>query len=153
MSRSGYSDDCGGWDLIRWRGAVNSAIRGARGQRLLRELAAAMDAMPVKELVADEFQGDGCFCALGVVGAARGLDLSALDIEDREGVAQAFGVATALAAEIMDVNDNSGNYWGRYPVGIVTAEEMRLAERRDREKRWHDVRAWVAQQTSPGGTA
>ena len=22
MSRSGYSDDCDQWDLIRWRGAV-----------------------------------------------------------------------------------------------------------------------------------
>lgn len=22
MSRSGYSDDCGGWDLICWRGAA-----------------------------------------------------------------------------------------------------------------------------------
>ncbi|KGC50992.1 hypothetical protein DO66_5867 [Burkholderia pseudomallei] len=36
MSRSGYSDDCGGWSLIRWRGAVNSAIKGARGQKFLR---------------------------------------------------------------------------------------------------------------------
>jgi len=38
MSRSGYSDDCDVWALIRWRGAVKSAIRGARGQAMLREL-------------------------------------------------------------------------------------------------------------------
>jgi hypothetical protein len=34
MSRSGYSDDIDSaddqWALIRWRGAVKSAIRGAR---------------------------------------------------------------------------------------------------------------------------
>ncbi len=30
MSRSGYSDDCEQGDLIRWRAAVNSAIRGKR---------------------------------------------------------------------------------------------------------------------------
>lgn len=35
MSRSGYTDDCDGWQLIMYRGAVASAIRGARGQRLL----------------------------------------------------------------------------------------------------------------------
>ena len=28
MSRSGYTDECDGWELVRWRGAVNSAIRG-----------------------------------------------------------------------------------------------------------------------------
>lgn len=35
MSRSGYSDDCYGWELICWRGAVNSAIKGKRGQSFL----------------------------------------------------------------------------------------------------------------------
>lgn len=145
MSRSGYSDDCGGWDLIRWRGAVTSAIRGARGQALLREVAQALDAMPVKELIEGEFAAEGCMCTLGVVGAARGMDLTKLDIEDRESVAGAFGVATALAAEIMDVNDNSGSRWGRYYAGIKTTEEMQAADRADREKRWSDVRQWVEQ--------
>ncbi len=28
MSRSGYNDDGTEWDLIRWRGAVASAVRG-----------------------------------------------------------------------------------------------------------------------------
>lgn len=37
MSRSGYTDDCDDqWALIRWRGAVNSAIKGKRGQQALR---------------------------------------------------------------------------------------------------------------------
>ena len=42
MSRSGYSDSLENWDLIRWRGQVASAIRGKRGQQLLKELADAM---------------------------------------------------------------------------------------------------------------
>ena len=51
MSRSGYTDDFDDqWALIRWRGAVTSAIRGKRGQEFLREMAAAMDAMPEKSL-------------------------------------------------------------------------------------------------------
>lgn len=56
MSRSGYSDDYDGdnWDLIRWRGAVTSAIRGKRGQAFLREALAALDAMPEKQLIAGD---------------------------------------------------------------------------------------------------
>ena len=41
MSRSGYTDGFEMWSVIRWRGAVASAIRGQRGQRLLRDLLAA----------------------------------------------------------------------------------------------------------------
>lgn len=47
MSRSGYVDDCD--DMLalgRWRGAVRSAIRGARGQSLLREALVILDALP-----------------------------------------------------------------------------------------------------------
>ena len=37
MSRSGYSDDCETMGL--WRGAVERAIYGKRGQTFLREMA------------------------------------------------------------------------------------------------------------------
>lgn len=121
MSRSGYSDDCDGWALIRWRGAVNSAIKGKRGQAFLRELAEAMDAMPEKVLIRNELRdAEGDFCALGVVGAARGIDMSKIDAEDREAVAGAFGISPAMAAEIVCENDENGWYdetpqarWGR----------------------------------------
>ena len=106
MSRSGYSDACDDqWGLIRWRGAVNSAIKGARGQQFLRELAAAMDAMPDKRLIADELQADGAYCTLGVIGAARGLDMDKVDPYDRDAVSALMNVAPALAAEVMFEND------------------------------------------------
>ena len=35
MSRSGYSDGLDEWAMIRWRGAVKSAIRGARGRAII----------------------------------------------------------------------------------------------------------------------
>lgn len=107
MSRSGYSDDCDGWDLIRWRGAVNSAIRGRRGQQFLRDLGAALDALPERALISDELEADGAYCALGAVGAARGIDMTDVDPYDRERVAEMFGIAPALAAEIMDLNDST----------------------------------------------
>jgi hypothetical protein len=60
MSRSGYTEDCEDqWQLIRWRGAVRSAIRGKRGQAFLRELLAALDAMPEKRLIAGDLVFEG----------------------------------------------------------------------------------------------
>lgn len=132
MSRSGYSDDCDGWALIRWRGAVNSALRGRRGQAFLREAAAALDAMPEKRLIADELQSaQGEVCMLGAVGRARGLPMEGLDPEDRRGVSIAFGIAPAMAAEVVFENDEAG-WWTETP-----------------EQRWARVRAWVADQIRP----
>lgn len=106
MSRSGYSDDCeGNWGLICWRGAVNSSIKGKRGQAFLKELAEAMDAMPEKRLIADELQADGGFCTIGVLGHARGLDMERIDPHDSDQVSKFFGIAPAMAREIVYEND------------------------------------------------
>ena len=45
MSRSGYSTDLDDQALNLWRGTVHRAIHGKRGQAMLRELLAALDAM------------------------------------------------------------------------------------------------------------
>lgn len=127
MSRSNYSDDIEQWDLIRWRGAVNSAIRGRRGQGFLRELAAALDAMPEKKLIILELQNqDGEVCALGAVGVARGIDMKGIDAEEPHEVADAFDIAVALACEIAYINDES---WRPLTP----------------KQRWHRVRVWVAE--------
>lgn len=52
MSRSGYHDDMK--DPLaygRWRAQVKSATRGKRGQKLLKDMLSALDAMPEKRLV------------------------------------------------------------------------------------------------------
>lgn len=106
MSRCGYDDSCDGWDLIRYRGAVASAIRGKRGQAFLRELLAALDALPEKRLIANELiRSDGECCALGAVGKVRGLTLDEIEPDDRYTVAEVFGIAEAMSSEIMFVND------------------------------------------------
>lgn len=136
MSRSGYSDDCDGWALIRWRGAVNAAIRGKRGQATLLELAVALDALPEKRLAANSLvTADGEFCTLGALGRARGMTMSTIEADDREAVASAFGIAEALAAEIMYMNDEN-------PFFYSTAPEAA-------EKRWQYMRKWVADQIKP----
>ncbi|WP_258230409.1 hypothetical protein [Pseudomonas protegens] len=83
MTRSGYSDDCGEWDFVRWRGAVNSALNGKHGQAFLIGLRDAMDAMPNKRLVANTLETDGQYCTLGVLGAKRGLDMTGIDSPTR----------------------------------------------------------------------
>ena len=121
MSRSGYIDGCdvSPWDLFRWRGAVAAAIKGERGQALLRELLEALDAMPVKELIAGSLQFEGGVCALGALAQKRGIDVANIDPEDYERVAKVFGVAGALAQEIEFLNDEQcalntpGQRWAR----------------------------------------
>ena len=110
MSRSGYTDDWdyeeAQWMMIRWRGAVKSAIRGKRGQSTLKAILAAMDALPVKRLIQNDLQSKtGEFCTLGVLGNARGIDMVSLDPDNREGVAAVFDIAPALAFEIFYEND------------------------------------------------
>lgn len=154
MSRSGYSDDCDGWALIRWRGAVTSAIRGQRGQAMLRELAAALDALPEKRLAAGVLATeDGGYCALGTLGRARGMDMAQIDPDDPDAVARAFGVAEALASEVMWMNDatirDERTYLNVEVCGPMRGWERHtqlrwVADPRAAEKRWQTMRRWVA---------
>src|SRR5580704_5504144 len=108
MSRSGYTDDYDGDDLAlgRWRAQVASSIRGRRGQKLLRDLLAALDAMPEKALIIGELKTeDGEVCALGALAVARGMDTTKIDPEEPEQVGSAFDISHQLAAEIAYMND------------------------------------------------
>lgn len=140
MSRAGYSEDCDDlWAHIRWRGAVTSALRGRTGQAFLVELRAALDVMAekrlAKEVLVEETEVaavDGKppvplvhACALGVVAQARGLDTAKIDIDDYDNIHAPFGIANALAREIIWENDES---WP-YP--------------KTPEERWRKMRWWV----------
>lgn len=111
MSRSGYKDDIDDpLEYGRWSGAVLSAINGKRGQLLLKELLIALDEMPEKKLYPNSFQTEsGEFCTLGVLGNKRGIPMNDLgdyyDGCDRNIIGNLFGIAPAMAAEIMFMND------------------------------------------------
>jgi hypothetical protein len=142
MSRSGYIEDCDDqWALIRWRGAVKSAIRGKRGQAFLREMLTAMDAMPVKRLIAHELEATDLIpvshggvhevepvCAIGTVGKTRGIDMSKIDPEDYDTVAGKFGIASPMAREIAWKNDECGR------------------SRETPEERFQRMRKWIVSQ-------
>jgi hypothetical protein len=126
MSRSGYSYDCE--NLWLYRRAVDNALTGRRGQAFLRELLAALDAMPQKRLIVHELQEvDGEVCAIGSVGVVRQIDMSDVDPNEPTEVAAKFGIATCMAQEIVYINDECG----------IASETP--------EYRWERVRKWVAE--------
>ena len=155
MSRSGYTDEDDIWAMIRWRGAVKSAIRGKRGQQALRDLLAALDALPEKRLAADALvSDDGEMCALGALGKARGMEMESIDPEDRESVARAFGISEALAAEIMYLNDELLDEYTSINVDIEGPmrpwerhrQLRRVLDKNAGRRRWSYMREWVASQ-------
>jgi hypothetical protein len=140
MSRSGYSDDYDydPWAMIRWRGAVTQALRGRRGQDFLREMLAALDALPEKKLITREFQDkNGCVCALGAVAKARGVEMPELDPDDEDPdfvsyqAKHKLNVTRALASEVMWHNDEVGS------------------RKETPEERWVRVRKWIEKEIKP----
>lgn len=140
MSRSGYGegdiDDLEG--LLahgRWQAIIRSATRGKRGQRFFRDLLAALDAMPEKRLIANNFVAEGEYCTLGVLAASRGVDLKDLDSEDDdvgEDIGPRLNIAQQLARHVMYENDE----------GTWDSERGLEAP----ERRWTRMRKWVEEQ-------
>lgn len=167
MSRSGYTDDGDGSELALWRGAVHRALKGKRGQQALREIRDALDAMPQKVLIGDSLvTADGEYCTLGVLGVARGLDMSKIDPEDWDAVAAKFGIAPAMVREIVYENDEGldAHYYldveicGPMPPNHFWPYGHKTHQRRVRvpfdhavmsARRWQHMRAWVEKQIAP----
>jgi len=119
MPRSGYTEgDWGDNSVYLWCGAVNSAINGKRGQAFLKDLLAALDSKPEKTLAAYALKTeDGNYCALGVIGALRGIDMPKVtdeygepDPESTLYMAHELNIAPALAREIVYLNDEASYY-------------------------------------------
>jgi hypothetical protein len=138
MSRSGMVEGDDPWDWIRWRGIVTNAIKGQRGQRLLRDLLVALDSMPCRHLVAHEFVTEqGEMCALGCVALARGVRLGDIDPEDEchhSVLADRLDVPRILVREIEDANDTT-------PFNCTP------------EDRWQHMREWVVSRITRKDTA
>lgn len=131
MSRSGYSDEFDDENNAGalYRANVDRTIHGKRGQAFLREMAAALDAMPIKELIAHEFVNEtGCVCAMGAVAQARKLEIpKGFGEGEPWEVGALLRITPMLAAEIAYHNDERGP---------VRAEEAPA-------QRWTRMRAWV----------
>lgn len=148
MSRSGYSYD--GWDddgaAAMWSGWMANAFRSHAGRAFLRELITALDAMPVKELIAEKLiDQNGQSCALGTVAIARKLDRGALPLDptDYEATAAAFGISEFIAREVMDQNDSMEwpmqQTYGPLKPGLPAYFRPEVTP----AQRWQRMRAWA----------
>ncbi len=140
MSRSGYGDggDCENIEL--YRGNVDRAIGGKRGQRALKDIVTALDTMAVKELAAHSFQTEGGgICTLGALAKHRGVDVSDLeptnegDVVDSGACSRRFDIAPCMASEIMFENDERENYY--------------LGNPETDAQRWTRMRGWALKHT------
>lgn len=166
MSRSGYTYD--NEDPLahgRWRQAVKRALHGKRGQAMLRELVEALDSMEDKRLYPGSFATpEGKFCTLGVLGAKCCTKMDDLGDEyecDIEQVGQRFGIAPAMAAEIMYLNDEYAvDCWKWVDVVICGPmppyhfapyghkkhdRSVRVQNDNHPRERWKRMRAWAVE--------
>jgi hypothetical protein len=135
MTRLYYDDDLEPWEENLSAGALQSAIRGKRGQQLLRDLTNGLDALPSLELSAGalEDEATGCCCALGAVRRFRGEDAVPLWFHPmEEGVnpadlAKPFNIAKILAWAVVQVNEDADS----------------CNDERARRRRWQRVRDWA----------
>ena len=125
------------WMIGQAAGAFRSAIRGRRGQRLLRDLIDGLDALPVPELAAGSLEDPetGCVCALGAVRLQRQrsgypmllpFDPTDPDIDWRD-LAEPFDISETLANAVVSTNE------------MYSESNSELARRR----RWQYVRDWA----------
>ena len=99
-----------------------------------------MDAMPVKELIANQLiDAEGACCTIGVVCKSRGIDVSKVDPHEPWDVGRAVGIAHQMAQEIEYYNDEYG----------YSFEKVKGTNRWERveetpEQRWQRMRKWVS---------
>jgi hypothetical protein len=149
VSRISYSDEedyPGQFDL--WRANLRRSLKGRNGRRALRDLEAALLALPDKRLIADHLAANGQVCAVGAIvthrkvslGQAREAVLRELEGEPREddceewddcddmGETEEVGVANGIPRLVA---------WR-----LVELNDMELA-RFTPEERYEKVLAWA----------
>ena len=106
--RLNYSDEedfPGQYEL--WQANCRRSLRSRAGQRELRELEAALLALPEKRLIHGALQdGTGGMCAIAAYGQRKGVDLSTFDPEyDSDDVGIAGGMPKLVAWKVVERND------------------------------------------------
>lgn len=141
-----------------WDANCRRSIRGKIGQRELRELEAALLALPDKRLIHGALtDDDGAVCAIAAYAKHKGVDLSKFDPEyDSDEVGIAAGMPALVAWKVVALNDiECDDVWevadgperrgyGLYKGGIAYIRPMTP------EERYEKVLAWVRSQLTTG---
>lgn len=157
MSRAGYTDEFEDpLELGRWRARVASATRGKRGQKLLRDMLAALDAMPEKRLVTDELVvaiDDARDAKIWSKITHRPVTEYVPDrpAEYRDGDVCALGaLGLARGVDMTGLDpDNSDAVAAAFDIAAPLAREIVYMNDEcygTPERRWQQMRAWVASQ-------
>ncbi len=133
-----------------WQANCERSMRGRAGQRELRELEAALLALPEKRLIGDRLTDDeGGVCAIGCYAKHKGLDLSRFDPYESDEVGVAAGMPRLVAWKVVELNDVTlDTVWAvaadplnrpetAYQGGIPHVRDMTP------EERYEKVLAWV----------
>lgn len=153
--RINYSDDeefNGQFEL--WQANCQRSLKGKKGQQELRELEAALVALPEKRLIHGALRDDsGGVCAIACYAKHKGVDLSRFDPEDEsDEVGVAAGMPRLVAWSVVELNDilldtvwelahgPLNRYEATYKGGIPLIRDMTP------EERYEGVLAWVRQQ-------
>lgn len=134
-----------------WDANCRRSMRGTAGQRELRELEAALVAMPRKRLIQGSLENeDGDVCAIACYAKHKGVDVSRFDPEDEsDEVGIAAGMPRLVAWQVVAYNDvHCDDVWtvadgperpgyGIYKGGIAHIRPMTP------EERYEKVLAWV----------
>lgn len=170
MGRAGYTDDFDGdpLELGRWRAQVASATRGKRGQKLLRDLLAALDAMPERRLVTEELEISAVadeehaqawvkmFNDPSAADRYRKHHVDTRPVEYREGDVCALGAlgrVRGLDMSGLDPDDPDG-VAAAFDIAAPLAREIVYMNDEGHygetpEQRWTRMRAWIASQINP----
>lgn len=168
MSRINYSDDenyPGQFEL--WQANCQRSLKGKRGQAALRELEAALLALPHKRLIARAVAANGDVCAVGAVlllrktkevgsldAAQQALEADMGEVDEQgfietEDLGVEVGMPRLVAWKIVEMNDiQCDTVWevaygperrgfGTYKGGLPLVRDMRP------EERYEKVLAWV----------
>ncbi len=138
-----------------WQANCRRSLRGRAGQRELRELEAALLALPEKRLIRNALtDDDGGVCAIACYAKHKGFDVSKFDPEyESDEVGIAAGMPDLVAWKVVALNDiECDDVWevalgpvqpgyGVYRGGIPLVREMEPEERYEKVLMW--VRAQI----------
>lgn len=152
--RISYSDDedyPGQFNL--WQANCRRSLQGKVGQTELRELEAALLALPEKRLIHGALTNDeGDVCAIGAYARHKGVDLSKFDPEyESDDVGIAAGMPRLVAWSVVALNDLQIDGYYRYAEGPSLEPYRSYSEHRGvwtyfeytPEERYEKVLAWV----------